>query len=213
MNKIYKIFQDIDSDSGISSVLRPRDKVATSISSTNIATDDEEELLPRGNSLNNQTDEENRRESNASSITNFTITKTSIEFQSSSTTASSYSSGINMPNASLSMLAISSKQSLVNTNNIDGKSKHGVRNFFKKIFRSSSNSSHNQATATVEPLNIDRIHGTAYPSMSPLPVTQGPIRLFVIRHGERLDRYYSSQWLQQAFDKDGNFCRFSPILP
>ncbi len=66
---------------------------------------------------------------------------------------------------------------------------------------------------SAEPLNIDLIHGTAYASMSPLPVTQGPIRLFVIRHGERLDRFYSSQWLQQAFDKDGNYCRFSPILP
>jgi hypothetical protein len=195
MNKIYKNFQDIDSDSGISSVRRPRDKVATSISSTNITTDDEE----------------SRRDSNASSITNFTITKTSSEFQLSST--SSRSSGINMSDPSLSMLAISSKQSLIqpliNKDNIDGKSKHGVRNFFKKIFRSSS---HNQGTTltSVEPLNI---HRTAYRSMSPLPITQGPIRLFVIRHGERLDRYYSPQWLQQAFDKDGNFCRFSPILP
>ena len=62
-------------------------------------------------------------------------------------------------------------------------------------------------------LNIDLVRGTAYPPMSPLPITQGPIRLLVLRHGERLDRYYSSQWLRQAFDKDGNFCRFSPILP
>jgi len=211
MKKMYKNFQDIDSDSGISSVRRSRNKVATSISSTNITTDDDEELLTRANSSN---DEESRRDSNASSITNFTITKTSSEFQlSSTTTTSSRSLGINISDPSLSMLAISSKQSLIqpliNKDNIDGKSKHGVRNFFRKIFRSSS---HNQETTltSVKPLNI---YHTAYPSMSPLPITQGPIRLFVIRHGERLDRYYSSQWLQQAFDKDGNFCRFSPILP
>ena len=41
--------------------------------------------------------------------------------------------------------------------------------------------------------------------MSPLPIIQGPIRLFVLRHGERLDQYYSSQWLRQAFDKYSKF--------
>jgi hypothetical protein len=110
------------------------------------------------------------------------------------------------------MVAVSSNQSLaVPSANDHEKSKNGVKRFFRKIF----GSSHHQGTGmtSAEPLNIDLIHGTAYASMSPLPVTQGPIRLFVIRHGERLDRFYSSQWLQQAFDKDGNYCRFSPILP
>jgi hypothetical protein len=178
--------------------------MATSISGT----DDDKKVLLRKNSSD---DEESRRDSNASSIT-----KTLSEFHlSSTTTISSRSWGMNMPNSSLSMHAISSKQSLINTANNDGKSKHSVRNFFRKLFRSSSDSLPKQGTTLtlVQPLNIDLIHGTAYPSMSPLPVTQGPIRLFVLRHGERLDRYYSSQWLRQAFDKDGNFCRFSPILP
>jgi len=207
-------FQDIDSD--ILSVRRSCDKVATSISGKNITTDDDnnnDELLRKTNSSDH---EQNRRHSDASLMTNFTDTKTLSEFNLNSTTTSR-SSGMNTLSSSLSMIAMSSKQclagSLINKDTIDGKSKHGVRNFLRKIFRSSSNSSRHQGTTLIEPLNIDLIHGTGYPSISPLPITQGPIRLFVLRHGERLDRYYSSQWLRQAFDKDGNFCRFSPILP
>lgn len=198
----------IDTDSGISSVKRrSRDKVATSIT-----TDDDEEVLSRKDSLTNG---ENRRASDASSITNYAITKTSSEFHLNSI-ASSHSSRLNMPISSLSMLAIGSQQSLteplINTDNNDGKSRSSFRNFFSKIFGSSSRNQTTTSTS-IEPLNIGHVHGTAYPSMSPLPITQGPIRLFVLRHGERLDRYYSSQWLKQAFDKDGIFCRFSPILP
>jgi hypothetical protein len=193
--------------------------VATSISRTNLTSedeDDEEELLLQTD-LSTEDDENSRRDSDASLITNLTITETPSEFPSSSVT-SSRSSEINLPISSLSMVAVSSKQSLaVSSAKYDkhnGKSKNSVKTFFRKIFGSSSSSHHQGKTVTsVEPLNIDLTHGTAYPSMSPLPITQGPIRLFVIRHGERLDRYYSSQWLQQAFDKDGNFCRFSPILP
>jgi hypothetical protein len=191
--------------------------MATSISETNPTTDDEDEILSRANVLN-ENDERNYRDSDASSITNSTMMRTFSEFQLSSTN-SSRSSGMNMPISSLSMVAISSNQSLatplVNKNMNERKPKHGVRNFLRKILGLSPNSSHQQGMALTptEPLNIDFVHGTAYPSMTPLPITQGPIRLFVLRHGERLDRYYSSQWLQQAFDKDGNFCRFSPILP
>jgi hypothetical protein len=197
----------MDSDSGISSVRRSSDKVAA-------FTTDDDELLPRANSINNEDDEQIRRESDASSITNFTITKTSSEFPSSSIT-NSRSSGINVPSSEFSMVAISSKQSLVaplmNPTKKDKNSKHGVRHFLRKMFGSSRNQ---ETTQTLNnSLNIDLVNGTAYPVMSPLPITQGPIRLFVLRHGERLDRYYSSQWLRQAFDKDGNFCRFSPILP
>jgi hypothetical protein len=191
--------------------------MATSISETNPITDDEDEILSRAN-VANENDERNYRDSDASSITNSTMIRTFSEFQLSSTN-SSRSSGISMPISSLSMVAISSNQSLatplVNKNMNERKPKHGVKNFFRKILGLSPNSSHQQGMASTptERLNIDLVHGTAYPSMSPLPITQGPIRLFVLRHGERLDRYYSSQWLQQAFDKDGNFCRFSPILP
>lgn len=176
---------------------------------------DDEEFASRKDSLNS----EDRRVSDASLLTNFTITKTSSEFHLNSI-ATSHSSGMNnMPISSLSMLAIDSKESLVEPLiSKDDKSKNSVRNFFRKIFGSSSSSStssrqETRTAASNEPLNIDLIHGTAYPTMSPLPITQGPIRLFIIRHGERLDRFYSSQWLEQAFDKDGNFCRFSPILP
>lgn len=108
------------------------------------------------------------------------------------------------------------------SNGSETKEKSGVRHLLRKIFKSSSSSaSRHQASARVTSdklaknvtLNVDTERGTAYRPLSPLPVTQGPIRLLVLRHGERLDRYYSSQWLRQAFDKDGHFCRFSPILP
>ena len=104
---------------------------------------------------------------------------------------------------------------------VDNKNKNPVRSFIRKFLRGGSNgpkSSNNSQSLSIDPtpspkLNIDHVRGTAYPPMSPLPITQGPIRLLVLRHGERLDRYYSSQWLRQAFDKDANYCRFSPILP
>ena len=162
-----------------------RAKVATFISRKIVSTDDE--------------DEQNCRYSDTSSLTNSTLNKTSSEFNLSSTT-STRSSGVDILTSSLSMVAISSKQSL---NNADGKSKTGVRNFFRKIFQSSKST----------PIDSRSIQRSPYPPVSSLPITQGPIRLFVLRHGERLDRYYSSQWLRQAFDNDGNFCRFSPILP
>jgi len=197
----------MDSDSGISSVRRSSDKVAA-------FTTDDDELLPRTNSINNEDDEHIRRESDVSSITNFTINKTSSEFPSSLIT-NSRSSEINVPSSEFSMVAISSKQSLaaplINSTKKDRNSKHGVRNFLRKMFGSSRNQGITQTLNNS--LNVDLVNGTAYPVMSPLPITQGPIRLFILRHGERLDRYYSSQWLRQAFDKDGNFCRFSPILP
>ena len=167
--------------------------------------DDEGLLIPAD--LSTEGDEDSRRNSDVSSTTNRTVTQTSSGFPSSC-----YSSEISLPMSTLSMVAVSSKQSLaVPSASSNEKSKSGVKKFFRKIF----GSSHHEETrmTSAEPLNIDPIHGTAYASMSPLPVTQGPIRLFVIRHGERLDRFYSSQWLQQAFDKDGNYCRFSPILP
>ncbi len=188
--------------------------MATSISRTNIALDDDDdEAFLLRSDLSTEGDEHSRRNSDISSISNFTLTKTSSEFPSSS-----YSSETNLPISSLSMVAVSSKQSLAvpsaKYDKHNEKSKNSVKKFFQKIFRSSSSSHHQGTTLTsAEPLNIDRVHGTAYAPMRPLPVTQGPIRLFVIRHGERLDRFYSSQWLEQAFDKDGNFCRFSPILP
>ncbi len=205
--------------------------MATSISGTNVTTDDElddEEQIPSTkSSLNTETSDPNRRSSDSSSITNFTINKTTSDFQLSSKT-SSRASGINLPptiSPTNSRRPPSARP--INKNVAEPKEKHGVRKFIQKLLRSSSSSSSSSNTPrnqsivrspVLNPpkspgLNIDLVHGTAYPSVSPLPVTQGPIRLLVLRHGERLDRYYSSQWLRQAFDKDGNYCRFSPILP
>lgn len=185
--------------------------MASSISQTSTTSDyDDEELLLQTD-LSTEGDDDSRRNSNSSSMTNFTITKTSSEFQSSL-------SEINLPISSLSMVAVSSNQSLAvpsaSYDKHNEKSKNSVKQFFRKIFGSSNSSNHQGTPVTSgEALNINLVHSTAYPPMNPLPITQGPIRLFIIRHGERLDRYYSSQWLQQAFDKDGNYCRFSPILP
>ncbi len=204
--------------------------MATSVSGTNLTSDDEleedEEQLPAtSKSSSSGTDVQDRRESNASSITNFTINKTTSDFQLSSKT-SSRASGINLPPLIPTAASGNAKRAPIaartRTNAVEPKEKHGVRKFIQKIFKSSSsNSSRNQGISRspvitpqkIPGLNIDLAHGTAYPPMSTLPITQGPIRLLVLRHGERLDRYYSSQWLRQAFDKDGNFCRFSPILP
>jgi hypothetical protein len=202
--------------------------VATSISGTNLTTDDEledeEEGVPTTHS---GADNQDRRNSTSSSITNFTINKTTSDFQLSSK-ASSRASGINLPPLISTATGPNSKRlpgspPPIPRNIVGTKEKHGVRKFIQKIFKSSSSSNTPksqgsiQSSSTDSPkspgLNIDLVRGTAYPPQSPLPITQGPIRLLVLRHGERLDRYYSSQWLRQAFDKDGNFCRFSPILP
>ncbi|CAF1076462.1 unnamed protein product [Rotaria sordida] len=187
--------------------------VATStLSRINISTDDDdEEFFQTENLSNNEDDKQNYHDSAISSITDLTSNQTSSEFN-LSTRTTSHSSEINLPYSSLSMVAISSKQASASTLIIKEadykKSKKGVRNFLRKFFgSSSSNSSHHQERKSIS-IDSHNIHSRAYS----LPVTQGPIRLFIIRHGERLDRYYSSQWLQQAFDKDGNFCRFSPIL-
>ncbi|CAF2986362.1 unnamed protein product [Rotaria sp. Silwood2] len=194
--------------------------VATSTSSRiNILTDDDddkilnEELLQTENLSNDEDDKQTHHDSEISSITNLTSNPTSSEFN-LSTRTSSHSSDINVPISSLSMVAISSKQalasSLINTDVNNEKSKKGVKHFLRKIFGSSSasNALHHHETKS-KYVDSHNIHSRAYS----LPITQGPIRLFILRHGERLDRYYSSQWLRQAFDKDGNFCRFSPILP
>ncbi|CAF0749399.1 unnamed protein product [Adineta ricciae] len=224
--------KDLDSDSGISSVRRRRSKVATSLSGTHVTTDDEledDDHLRKGSSRANTADLQHRA-SDASSITDFTI-KTSSEFHLNTSKASSRASGLNLPPLTSPALAVTTTQ-MASASGIgpklnDTKEKRGVRKFIRKIFKSSPSSSTlsnppkspiNLRSDNFNPskspqLNIDLVHGTAYPPMSPLPVTQGPIRLLVLRHGERLDRYYSSQWLRQAFDKDGNFCRFSPILP
>ncbi|CAF1330717.1 unnamed protein product [Adineta steineri] len=41
-------------------------------------------------------------------------------------------------------------------------------------------------------LNIDLVNTTAYPTISALPKTQGPICLYVLQYDEKLDWYYSS---------------------
>ncbi len=197
--------------------------MATSLSGTHVTTDDEDEEHQLPTNRHSGTEDPNRRKSNSSSITNFTINKTTSDFFLNSKQSSRTSSLNPLPLASPS-LGISLKKpsvaSPIRSNVAETKEKKGVRKFIQKIFKTSNtprNPSNIRSPVLNSPkspeLNIDNVRGTAYPPMSPLPITQGPIRLLVLRHGERLDRYYSSQWLRQAFDKDGNFCRFSPILP
>lgn len=202
-----------------------RSKLATSISGTNIGLDDEidDEDLPKTGSFVTEPDDQDRRESDATSLTNFTINKTSDDFQMTTRTSSLASSGrpgmLSVPPSHVHQLSAASASAQANASS--SKEKTGVRKLISKIFRSSpstSKQSSNTRSASFDPpkspeLNVDLANGTAYPARKPVPVTQGPIRLLVLRHGERLDRYYSSQWLRQAFDKDGNYCRFSPILP
>ncbi|CAF4379427.1 unnamed protein product, partial [Rotaria socialis] len=216
--------KDIDTDSGVSSLRQSSDKVAQSISRITITFDgefDNETCHPTSNASVLETADFDRRPSDSSSITNFTHTMGSSEFRTSSVT-SSRTSTITLPSFILSIRNKNSKLPATNANTAETKEKRGVRTFIRKIFKTSSsyaprNRTHSQTILNSQQkgpvLNIDEERGTAYPTMSPLPITQGPIRLLVLRHGERLDRYYSSQWLRQAFDKNGNFCRFSPILP
>lgn len=119
------------------------------------------------------------------------------------------------------MVTTTSQESLAiavsHYNRQNEKPKSGMKHFLRRIFASSSspsNISPHQEVVIVksEPVPARRTNISS-PSIGTLPITQGPMRLFVVRHGERLDRYYSSRWLQQAFDENGNFCRFSPILP
>ncbi len=198
--------------------------MATSISGTTLATDDEieddEHSSARKNSSITTSDDQDRRGSDCSSITNFTINKTTSDFQLNSKT-SSRASGINLPPLLTPVTGVNSKKlsgkPSLPTNVAETKEKHGVRRLIQKIFRTSSSATSpktpSSARSPVNDPSRSPVVNTAYPPHTPLPVTQGPIRLLVLRHGERLDRYYSSQWLRQAFDKDGNYCRFSPILP
>lgn len=226
---LIKELKDFDSDSGVSSIRQSRGKLATSASKTNVAWDDDldDEGLGKGTSENLTLDDVDRRSSDATSITGFTINKTSSEFFLTSRTNSLSSAG-HHSSTPLPMMISPAQQRMGATakppisNPVEQKSKGGMRKFIRKIFGSGSTSTRSSSTARgasldTQPkhpeLNIDHVRGTAYPRSSPLPITQGPIRLLLLRHGERLDRFYSSQWLRQAFDKDGNYCRFSPILP
>ena len=150
----------------------------------------------------------NRRDSETTGSTDLTINNLADQFHVNSLT-SSQSSDVNVPSSSLSMMALTSKQSLfvplTRARITEKKSKHGVRHFLGRIFRSQSQQAR-ESKAEQLPNNEHRPRAAS-------SITSRPIRLFVLRHGERLDRYYSSQWLRQAFDQDGHYCRFSPILP
>lgn len=149
-----------------------------------------------------------RRDSETTGSTDLTINNLADQFHVNSLT-SSQSSDVNVPSSSLSMIAMTSKQSLfvplTRARITEKKSKHGVRHFLRRIFRSQSQQAR-ESKVEQPPNNVHRPRAVS-------STTSRPIRLFVIRHGERLDRYYSSQWLRQAFDQDGHYCRFSPILP
>ncbi|CAF3002040.1 unnamed protein product [Rotaria socialis] len=203
----FFMFTDTHIYSGIALLRRSTIKVAAFKSGANTPTDDDDDKIP------NQDEKQicNDSDDSSASISTSTNNQTSGEFQ-LSTNCSSHSSDSNIPVSSLSMVALNSNQSLASpltrADVNDGKPKSVVRNFLRKFFGSSSNSSRHRIAKSAC-VNSSNANTGAYR----LPITQGPMRLFVLRHGERLDRYYSSRWLRQAFDKDGNYCRFSPILP
>ena len=203
--------------------------MATSVSGTNLAADedeleDDDSLSVRKTSSSFTTsDFQDRRDSDTSLTTNFAINKTSSEFQLNSK-ASSRASGINLPPLITPATATHTKKLQATPSiPVETKERSGVRKLIHKFFKPSSSSNPSKGTGNARSpgldspkhsdVTIDYQRESAYPPLSPLVITQGPIRLLVLRHGERLDRYYSSQWLRQAFDKNGNFCRFSPILP
>ncbi|CAF1101554.1 unnamed protein product, partial [Didymodactylos carnosus] len=106
-------------------------------------------------------------------------------------------------------IVASSSSNIIKTTTINNTAKqvNKSKNLFRRLFQS--------RTSVSKPVKRESVAApfSAYGQPAPLIVTQGPLRAFVIRHGERLDRYYSSQWLKQAFDQNGNYCRFSPVLP
>lgn len=154
-----------------------------------------------------------RRISDVTSTTDFTTNRTVSDYFPDSRKTSQTSASVGASSIGLDNLSTRPKPSSQSTGS-EQKSKSGVKYLFRKIFRGVP-----RAESIPQPIPIEtpptQGKSPEIPSVrrSQLCITQGPIRLLVLRHGERLDRYYSSQWLRQAFDKDGNYCRFSPILP
>ncbi|CAF0887767.1 unnamed protein product, partial [Didymodactylos carnosus] len=148
-------------------------------------------------------------QSDSSSLTDFTIQKTSSKYE-----LSTFSSRPTSSSASVVTAAASQESTPVSTKPTKKKSSgKNITKLFRRVFGSSTTSSSAIPPSSSTLSTFDPKTNTAYRPLSPLVVTHGPVRLLVLRHGERLDRYYSSQWLRQAFDNDGNYCRFSPILP
>ena len=137
---------------GVSSVRRSSGKVATSISGTHHISDDESEDEEVELSLSKTSsqvgiDERTGPNSETSSITNFTINKTTHEFQLNSK-ASSRASGINSLPPITSPKNVRKTNRSSNTTTIQTKEKNGVRKLISKIFKGASSSattSKNQA--------------------------------------------------------------------
>jgi hypothetical protein len=198
-------------------------KLATSISAKTIGNGDElddDDRLPYSSSSQTHIDRNLYSDMDATSFSNLTINKASGNLDASLRTISDRYSIKSSATSGISTQHVSSTMSMP-MNNVETKKKGGVRKLIRKIFQPTLDTNKQQTNHTSVSLNptkssksniVDARHvGAAAADSS--RITQGPIRLLVLRHGERLDRYYSSQWLRQAFDKDGNFCRFSPILP
>ena len=61
--------------------------------------------------------------------------------------------------------------------------------------------------------NADQLVINVRPVQQPAPVDPCDLRLFIIRHGERVDRYFGPNWFMMAFDQLGHYRPFHSNLP
>ena len=193
---------------------------AMSVSGTNITRDDEGDL-PARNFIQGLANNQDCYRLDFSPTNDLTNSRGPPESHSNLRITSHAASMIFSLRRALSSANSKSKSlfdlSTATTNATETKEPHYIHKLIRKILKSSSNTSRNPRNAQSTPSNstfhIDNAHHIAHLYMHPLlPIRQGAIRSLVLRHAERLDQYYSSQWLKQAFDKNGNFYRFSSIL-
>ncbi|KAI6655504.1 Ubiquitin-associated and SH3 domain-containing protein B-like [Oopsacas minuta] len=61
---------------------------------------------------------------------------------------------------------------------------------------------------------VDKPHVKTQQSVpSPVPKPQGPNRIFIFRHAERVDATFGQNWIRCSFDKEGNYERKNLNMP